>query len=201
MDKWQEANKWEQDWWGACNNTFREEERQIKVYAPRMGIQRTSDNKTPYIFDLEGKSVLDIGGGPTSMLLKAVNSGKRVVVDPCDFPEWVAQRYKTAGIEYYKLKGEDVIDDGRTPTSIDEVWIYNVLQHTDNPSKIVDSAKLLAKIIRIFEWIDTPPTDGHPHTLTEKGLNEWLGGEGKVEVIPRTEPAWGKCYYGIFVGN
>lgn len=194
----EENQKFEKDWWGDCTNTFGEEAKQIS-YANRMGLEiiPTYDGKWP-VYDLAGKSVLDIGGGPVSMLLKTVNgSDDLCVVDPCDYPEWVIQRYEQRGIKFYKFGAEDIDGD----EFFEEVWIYNVLQHVRDPQRIIENAiKSCCGSLRIFEWIDTPPSLGHPHTLTEEKLNEWLQGKGTVEDI-NENGAVGKCYYGVFETN
>lgn len=189
---WETAQKYEQNWWGTCVNTLYEEQKQL-VYADKMGLERKGNEKTPYIYDSEGASVIDIGGGACSILLKCVNFKDAFVVDPLDMPEWVKQRYNAAGITFINAKGEDFISD----KEYDETWIYNVLQHTENPQEVILKAKKNSKIIRIFEWIDTPISDGHIHTLTEKKLNNWLNGYGKVENINKNG-CKGKAYYGIF---
>jgi len=188
---WEKANKWEQGWWSTCQNTFGEETKQF-LYAHRMGLTTFHDGKSPFNFDMKGKSVLDVGAGPVSLLLKCVNV-KGMVIDPLDLPRWVIERYKAAGIEYAKVKAEDMKEKGW-----DEVWIYNVLQHTDNPQKVIENAKKAGKLIRIFEWLETEANEGHPHILTEKKLNKWLGGEGKVEELKGQNTCWGKAFFGVF---
>jgi 2-polyprenyl-3-methyl-5-hydroxy-6-metoxy-1,4-benzoquinol methylase len=190
---WQKAQVYEKNWWGNCVNTLFEEEKQL-IYAEKMGLEMVGNEKTPYVFDLKGASVLDIGGGPNSLLLKCINFSKAVVVDPINFPNWVIARYSMAGIKFWNNRGEDL----NTTEKFNEIWLYNVLQHTQNPEKIIKNAKKYADIIRIFEWIDTPISDGHIHSLTEQDLNKWLGGYGKVEVLNR-RPTVGKCFYGVFI--
>lgn len=190
---WDKDTKWEAEWWGGCNNTFGEEMKQL-LYSDRMGLKTFHDGKSPYNFIVSGK-ILDIGGGPCSLLLKCPDV-KGKVVDPCDYPVWIGDRYKMAGIEYEKIKGENIKEIG-----YDEVWIYNVLQHTENPEKVIKNALEAGKIVRLFEWIDTGTSDGHPHELTEKKLNEWLNGKGKVEELQGQNTCYGKCYYGIFKGK
>jgi hypothetical protein len=130
------------------------------------------------------------------LLLKCENVGRGVVADPCDYPEWVNMRYESAFITRLKVKGEDL----DTSLKFDEVWLYNCLQHTEDPELIVQNARKIGKIVRLFEWIDTGVADGHLHDLTEENLNKWLGGIGKVERM-NENTAVGKCYYGIFVGE
>jgi len=183
--------EWEREWWGNCCNTYGEEEKQL-VYARKMGLAFFHNGKSPYNIDMKGAAVLDIGGGPCSLLLKCVNV-TGMVIDPCGFPEWTYNRYREAGILYRREHGEDWLLSDQS----DEAWIYNVLQHTDDPEKVIVNMRRASKLIRIFEWIDTPTNIGHPHTLTEEKLNEWLGGEGKVEVI-KEGGCNGKAYYGVF---
>ena len=189
---WEDETLWEKLWWKSCCNTYMEEEKQL-LYAKKMGLKQYYDGKTPYNFDVKGR-ILDIGGGPISMLLKCPNA-KGKVVDPCDYPAWIAERYKCTGIEYEKIRGEYI-----TETGYDEVFLYNVLQHVEDPYKICRNALNAGKLVRIFEWIDNGISPGHPQNLTEKDLNFWLCGIGKVEVL-NTPVCKGKCYYGIFVGN
>lgn len=203
---WDEHQEWERQWWGDCINTFAEETKQL-TYAYRMGLQNISDGgRWPY-YNLEGKSVLDIGGGPVSMLLKTHTRGHCVVADPCPYPEWIHERYKVAGIEYKRVAGEELLDPDAADnlagySQFDEVWIYNVLQHTDDPRKIIVNARTLGRKIRIFEWINIPPHPGHPHELKQHLLNEWLVGFGTVEDM-RQSPENGcnqVAYYGEFDG-
>jgi hypothetical protein len=191
---WPQAQSWEQSWWGNCCNTLGEETKQL-LYAKCMGLETFHDGKSPYNFDLGGISVLDIGGGPVSLLLKCVDV-KGKVIDPLVLPDWVIARYKLARIEHERTTGELLAENGWS-----ECWIYNVLQHVANPELVIRNAQKAAALIRLFEWIDTPTNVGHPHSLSEKQLNEWLGGEGKVETFTGQYTCSGKAYYGIFVGE
>lgn len=193
--KWEKAQAWELRWWDNCANTFGEEMKQL-LYAGKMGLLFTPDAKTPWRIDMEGKSVLDIGGGPASLLLKYVNV-KGKVIDSLEFPKWVLERYQLAGVEFERIKAEDM----NTKEKFDECLIYNVLQHTEDPGLIIKNVKRVSKIIRLFEWIDTPANIGHPHSLTEQKLNSWLGGEGRVEELKNQSQCSGRAYYGVFKGE
>jgi hypothetical protein len=59
------------------------------------------------LYDARGATVLDLGGGPVSMLLKAVNLSVGIVVDPGRYPEWIYARYEHAGVEYDRQAAED----------------------------------------------------------------------------------------------
>ena len=200
--EWKQAQVFEKGWHERVStNTFHEEEKQM-VYAKRMGLEFCEDAYTPYNLQASGR-ILDIGGGETSLLLKIPGQVDGMVVDPCTYPEWAMDRYEGKGITFINWKAEDIPGDPETPDifgKFDECWIYNCLQHTEKPELIIKRARERAKIIRIFEWIDTPTNEGHIHTLTEAKLNEWLGGVGKVEELAE-HGCFGRCYYGIFLGD
>lgn len=190
---WKKAQEWESHWWATCHNTLGEELKQI-IYATRMGLTFFHNKKSPYNIDMKGASILDIGGGPVSLLLKCVNV-QGTVYDPMPVPEWVELRYKIANIKYGQYAGENIPTD----QMFDEVWMYNVLQHTQDPQLIIQNAQKVGKLIRIFEWLETETNIGHPHTFTREGLDSWLNGRGKVEKLNGEGNCYGWCYYGIFL--
>jgi hypothetical protein len=100
------------------------------------------------------------------MLLKCVSLIEGLVVDPLAYPQWTVSRYATKNIRVQVGRGEDVDESGW-----DEVWIYNCLQHTDDPERIIKNALKAASTLRLFEWIDIPPHDGHPVMLTKDLLD------------------------------
>lgn len=181
-DKEQE---YEKAFWGDCTNTYDEEQKQY-VYARYMGLWREG-----YGFDLGNKSVVDIGGGPVSLLLKCRNLGMCTVVDPLPYPKWTQARYSIKGITVNVVRGESFRGRG-----YDEAWIYNCLQHTDDPGLIIQNAKEAANVLRIFEWIDIPPHPGHPHQLTEESLNHWLGSKGQTVELA-ANGCYGRAYYHV----
>lgn len=174
-EKWDEAQRWESAWWTDetvdCTNTFYEESKQ-HIYAKEMGIPFDTFDR----IDLRGRSVIDVGGGPSSMLLKTIRGGRRMVVDPLAdaWPSWVRDRYEAAGIEVLAKRGEDLDETGW-----DEAWIYNVLQHCEDPAAVVRNAMRAGRTFRIFEWIKTGIHPGHIHDLTKEFLEECIGGPGR----------------------
>ncbi len=189
-EEWLKNQEWESQWWDQCIHTYSEETKQI-TYADRMQLAPADTGwrwQSP-VYDAGGRSVVDVGGGPVSLLLKTVNVVHPTVVDPCEFPEWVYERYTCAGVDFICDTGEDF----SLPDSYDEAWIYNVLQHTMDPKKIITNARAHAEVVRIFEWIDIPPHQGHPHELKEDLLDEWLDGKGTTEWMHDSH-----CYYGVF---
>lgn len=177
------ALSYELEFWGDCLDTLGEENKHL-VYAPLMGIG----------FNLQGRSVVDIGAGPVSMLLKCEDFNDSAVVDPLlrEFPSWVRARYREAGIAPICIRGEDL-----DLTGFDEAWIYNVLTHTDDPGLIIENARAAANWVRIFEWLEIPARQGHPQTLHFDQMNEWLGGTGMCGHINQNG-AVGLAYWGAF---
>jgi hypothetical protein len=182
----------ELDWWGDCGNTFHEEQKQL-VYAQRMALVAEWTGGHPPAFDMGEKSIVDIGGGPVSLLLKT-RAKRRMVVDPCPYPQWVWSRYLACGIESAQQAGEEFEPDG---WRADETWIYNVLQHVEDPEQLIYKVRRYSDTIRLFEWIDIPAYDGHPHELHEHDLYHWLGGGGMVEDV-KEAGAVGRAFYGVF---
>src|SRR5579864_7418809 len=103
---WTDDQQWEREWWGPCTNTLSEELKQLS-YFKRLGFTETKNSKWRFAFDMGGKSILDIGGGPASFLLKCVNVHGSVL-DPISYPRWVDDRYNAAKIWHLCAKGEDV---------------------------------------------------------------------------------------------
>jgi len=178
--------EFEKAYWGNCCNTFDEDQKHY-VYANLMGLKRTH-----YSFDVGNKTILDIGSGPTSMLLKTVNLKAGRVVDPIAYPQWTRDRYAMKNIDVLVDLGENVDESGW-----DEVWIYNCLQHAEDPERIIANARRAGKVLRFFEWIDIPAHDGHPWMLTEELLNQWIGAKGGTCQLAQSG-CYGRAYYGVF---
>lgn len=195
---WKKEQAWELDWHrhnNNCANSYNEETKQYS-YASKMGLDKYLINYYGIkSWDFGDKAVVDVGGGPYSMLLKS-KAVSMTVVDPCDYPNWVKVRYKECGVEYLQIPAEEM----HFSTPVDIMLCYNVLQHTINPEEICKRMKLYAKQIHFFDWVDTPKAPGHPHTLTKNNLDQWLGGSGKVEQFAGNG-LHGKGYYGVFTGD
>ncbi len=189
----------EASYWGDCTNTFDEDQKHF-VYAALMGIRQVVNTftfiPTPS-FQGMNMSILDIGGGPTSMLLKCRDLGNSAVIDPLmdKYPQWVRDRYACKGIFAIRGSGEDVKGAfaPEPPIRFDEVWIYNVLQHVEDPAKVIANARQMAPVLRLFEWIDIPAHEGHPHMLTREKLDQWTGARGTTAVLAE-RGCFGKAY-------
>jgi FkbM family methyltransferase len=189
MSIWQIAQAAEHNYWNGRGviNSYHDETLQY-YYAEKIGL--ATDGW--YWIDLQGKSVLDIGGGPSSFLLKTFNAGRRKVIDPLKYPDWVVARYKSTNIEVEQIAAEDMDEHGW-----DEVWLYNVLQHVRDPLKVIENIKKAGKVVRVFEFLEVPASDVHPHVLTADMLDNAFGFKGTIEIMNQ-DKVYAKVYYGIF---
>lgn len=173
------AQEGEKKWRGNCANLAKEELKQFE-YAECMRLplsMKSFANGGYGQIDMGGKSVLDVGGGPTSLLLRCKNvRGK--IVDPLPMPTWVKARYAECGIELSETKAEEMQESG-----FDEVWLYNVLQHVENPAKVVERVKRAGRVVRVFEWINIPADPLHPHSFTEASMTQLFGTQGRIETM------------------
>ena len=152
-EQWNAAQEWEREWW--LNNPQMHEAEVAKgeYVKSLLCIHNTRSTK-----------VLDVGCGPLSLLLRTPVAAGSVALDPLDFGHLEA-RYKAAGITRVIGKGEDFDGGG-----FDEAWIYNCLQHTEDPALVVAKAAKAAKLVRVFEWINIPPYQGHLHMITPETI-------------------------------
>lgn len=182
----------EMRFWGDCTRSLGEELKQ-QVYAREMGFPLVSTWRSPFNWDAQGRSVIDIGGGPVSMLLKMENLAVGTVVDPGDYPDWVRARYDAAGITLLSRAGED-LPQWMFVRKYALALIYNCLQHTSDPARIIANAHAVALELRMFEWIDIPPHPGHPQMLTAAALDEWAGRPGRVKQFDGENGCFGRAW-------
>ena len=154
---WNDAQKWERNWWMTARNQHATEIRKNEFVGKMMFLHEGVPDKT----------VIDIGCGPLSLLLRhPVKSG--VGVDPIHYGD-LEDAYEAKGITRLVKCGEDLtVADGL----YDEAWIYNCLQHVKDPVKIIENAMTIANKVRIFEWTYIKPYTGHLHELTPDLLSD-----------------------------
>lgn len=177
IEEWQAGNAKEHAWWGDCTNTADEEKKQ-EIYVEHMGLNEYRQGNLGWLSEplwLEGKSVLDIGGGPVSLLLKCKNLGRAVVLDPGHWPDWVMGRYEAAGIGYVR----ELAEDADLGVVFDEVWLYNVLQHVRDPAQVIGTALKHGHTVRVWEWLGGEANESHPHILSKVFLDGCLGTSGR----------------------
>ena len=165
VTEWKEAQDWERDWWGLTwNARWDEEIAKQEDYFRLMGAPAPLNGWR----DFGDKAILDVGCGPVSMLQRSLH-GRSRGVDPLAVSAETIERYVSSDVEFLNIKAEDMPTMGPRGegTLFDEVWGYNVLQHTEDPNAILHKVCGLGKAVRIFEWLHVGKCPGHPQDLTE----------------------------------
>lgn len=162
-ERWEQAHKGEQEAWKSISERSVEEmeskESAYTRHAPVMFLLRD---------DIKGKRILDIGGGPISILLH-FDTYNSLVVDPIlPAPKFI-ENYLRHGINFFRGKGEDYLTDW-TDEKFDEVWLYNCLQHVQSPSFILYNLRQVAPILRISEPMGTGTDLLHPHRFEKESF-------------------------------
>lgn len=137
------------------------------------------------IFDMQGKTIVDLCCGPTSIMLRMCNFKKAYGIDPGNFPDYILNRYKENNIEWVKLPAEDFV----YPEMIDETILYNALAHVQDPFKILLEAKNNSKCLRICECLYAGSNVNHPQDLTQEGFENTLGIKGEISQINDPPPS------------
>lgn len=195
---WDEAQAEELAFWNTPGAELGEQLKQL-TYAKYMGIEFMHDGSSPYVIDKTGLDILDIGGGPVSLLLKT-HAETKVVVDPCTFAPWTIARYNDNGVEFWHMQGEEI----PTKKKFDEVWLYNVLQHTESPQRIFENVYKVMRqgsVFRFIDWVDTPKNIAHPISLTYEQLDAQLSRYFDQYLLKKTideNGAVGTIAYGVF---
>jgi len=156
-EEWKSAQEWERNWWMTYRNQHPAEITKNSFVSKMMFLNE----------GVPDSSVLDIGCGPLSLLLR-VPVKRGVALDPIHYGD-LEEEYDKKGIQRLVKRGEDLtVEDGM----FDEAWIYNCLQHVEDPTKIIENALTVSKVVRIFEWTHIKPYKGHLHELTPALLTE-----------------------------
>lgn len=199
--RWADAQVHEAEYWGDClgMRAWGEFTKQ-EMYGREMGLFEEFGEGMNGELDMRRCSVLDIGGGPVSMTLRCINASELVVADPLTWPQSALRRYANYGIKFIQSPAEELPDVG----TFDEVWMYNVLQHVDDPQLVMHNIKHLITptgTLRVFEWLNIPADSCHPHVLTPNLLLNGFAGLRILDVrIPRLNEYWSNAdaFVGVF---
>jgi len=170
--KWDEAQEGERafhctdDGYRAVRRKFEHQKRQ--QYAAIMMIDELS---------AKGKRVADLGAGPQSLMLSFAEhlAAGSVAVDPLTFLPEDEAVYAAASIERHIGPAEGFVP--AAGVLYDEVWIYNCLQHVQDPAAVCAVAASITRgAVRIFEYVDVPQDELHLHTLTADDLRAAFAG-------------------------
>ena len=138
--------------------------------------------------NIKNKLIAEIGPADFPALAFCDNIGYSYIVEPLP-----SDILKTFGIGIVQKKAEEL-----SFGQCDEVWLFNVLQHVEDPDKIVENAKMAKKVI-FFEPINYGVDTCHLHNLTMEMFKDWFG---DVNYYHKNDKAtafhtW-ECAYGVW---
>lgn len=189
-DRWEAAQEAEREY--HMNADFRAPERRKREhYRSMIGITEEGTR---------GLSVIDVGGGPESLLLDYPEIDG-TVLDPLSFGEEDERRYAEASIKRLILPVEQWESNGR-PERYDEVWVYNCLQHVRDLDEAFRRIRNMGKTVRLWEWCEIPTDSMHLHVLTADRIRRAMQG---WKIVDEMEGKWtigsrppDKFYAGVF---
>lgn len=164
-NEWQTAQQFERGWWLGNPERWAGELEKQQFYAEKMRFPQMFDPQWQAVglrYDFEERAILDVGCGPFSLLQRA-RVGTGVALDPIDYGPELEAAYIARKIQRVIGPAEKMA----TTETFDEAWCYNCLQHVIDPQVILQKMAACALRIRLFEWLDMPPHQGHPHELKE----------------------------------
>jgi len=149
--------------------------------------------------NLNGKSIVEIGPAKVAALCFCNNYAHSFIIEPTIYPDMV---------DFYKSFENITMIHEAAETCIfpktDEAWLFNVLEHTIDPTEIVNLCKKNCDVIRFFEPLDRGGRDEcHPHNMTREYMESQFGEKnikiyGGVEFFKPVGFHQADCLYGIW---
>jgi len=145
--------------------------------------------------DLKNKTILEIGPARIAALLYCNNYGPSYIVEPTIYED-SEELYGDKKITFIR----EIYEDCESP-KVDEIWLFNVLQHIIDPDLFVEKCKKNAKIIRFFEPINTPIEVHHPHSFSFDDYKKYFGDSVKLYNGSTEKFHTADCVYGTYIVN
>lgn len=185
---WERANEIESNYWGIFTAelmTLKHQELYIDALNIRSDYFDVIDNS----LNFSDKKILDVGGGPASLLLRTNNTKgnchdgiiEGVIIDPVIITEHQLDRYKYFNLNFINDKGENIDLYYNDKNHFDETIIYNCLQHVENPIEILDKITHISKRIRLSEPINASTDEAHLHEFTSKYFDDYFINFNKIK--------------------
>lgn len=142
------------------------------------------------------KIIMEIGCGDFPALSYATNYEFSYIVEPMPSP--ILQKIATTiPVRILQQPAEDI----PVWPQVDEVWLFNVLQHVKDPDLIVKKSKEVAGAIRFFEPINAGKDAMHLHEFSLDAMG-WLFSPECVKHYAPKETVHGfhnsECAYGTW---
>lgn len=142
--------------------------------------------------DLAGKTVLEIGPARISALLYCNNYGPSFIVEPTRYED-SEHLYDEKQISFIR----EIYEDCDSP-KVDEIWLFNVLQHIVDPDLFIEKCKKNSKVIKFFEPINTPIEVHHPHSFSFDDYVKYFDKSVKLYVGSTETFHTADCVYGVY---
>jgi len=126
-------------------------------------------------------SVIELGAGPQGLLTRTrqARAARLVAVEPMPLRPDDAARYDAAGAALWTVPVEALADSFPRMDPFEEVWMTNLLQHVEDPARVLGIATRLAtRRLRLFEWLEEPVSIVHLHTLHADAIGAQLAAAG-----------------------
>ncbi len=164
LEKWRRAQEEERKYHGG---TLEDGVKAYKhTYAEYFRYTDTTSDQTR-------KSIIEIGCADVPGLYYCQGFVPSYIIEP--MPSDILRILtKDLPIAIITAPAEDVVFP-----EVDEVWIYNVLQHVIDPDVIINKAKEAAKVIRFFEPVNDGIDVCHLHTFTMDYFKGHFGDSAK----------------------
>lgn len=185
QERWEEAQIGEKKFHDVLNNqeSYLNYKESYKNYFKYLNINP----------DLKGKSIIEIGPAKFAGLLYCENYSKSYIVEPTPYDD-IDTYYEGKNIEFVR----ELYEDCDSP-KVDEVWLFNLMQHVKNPDALIEKAKNHANVIRFFEPIDLPTNLEHPFTFSADDYRKYFGSCVKIyNSIGEHNFHGATCAYGVY---
>lgn len=153
------------------------EERKQHIHTLESGIEAYGNTYRQYFSHLgmephiPGKKIIEIGCADFPALYFCNSYEHGIIIEPMPSKILMKLMVKKAETIFLMDKPAEACDF----PNVDEVWLFNVLQHVLDPLVIIEKAKKAAGKIRFFEPINTPLDKCHLHSFTLDYFKESLG--------------------------
>jgi hypothetical protein len=143
-------------------------------------------------FDLKNKTILEIGPARISALLYCDNYQHSFIVEPTEYED-TTKLYSEKPISFIR----EIYENCESP-KVDEIWLFNVLQHVVDPDEFIEKCKKNTKVIKFFEPINTPIETHHPHSFTFDDYTKYFGVSTKLYNGSTEKYHTADCVYGVY---
>lgn len=124
-------------------------------------------------FDCQEKTILEIGPADYPALAYCTNYEHSYIIEP--MPGSILQELiKGRPITHIAKPAEDICWQSDLPM-VDEVWLFNVLQHVKDPAGIILNSMETAHKVRFFEPINCGTSDCHLWNFTLEYFRDQFG--------------------------